>query len=51
MVNGEDMDLVAWITIFTVPALAYIAYRAGFQDGVEHTVDFLKDAEMLDVEE
>jgi hypothetical protein len=51
MVDGEDMDLVTWITVVAIPALAYISYRAGFQDGVEHTVDFLKDAKMLDVDE
>ena len=45
------MDTISIITIVVIPALAYISYRAGFQDGVEHTVDFLKDAKMLDVDE
>lgn len=51
MANGEIMDTISIITIVVIPVLAYISYRAGFQDGVEHTVDFLKDTKMLDVDE
>lgn len=44
------MDTISIITIICIPALAYISYKAGFHDGITHTVDYLTETGVLDLE-
>lgn len=47
-ISDQVQSIINFLQVIGYPAVGWFAYKAGFSDGISHTLDFLDDEGLME---